>query len=886
MFDRTLPRTTRRAESSLRIRLLAALVTGILIASSVIVLLGYLPHASAPQVRMTVLGSSVREVGYGESAVYQIDVRNRAQGNGLLELELTDLPSCWEVTLSKRFVNLEANGHEKISLTVTAPTMEAAAEAQRNGDMEWVAAVGLRGGNETIGTTTFLRGSLDLLREGKTTTYHSGEEPFPVKSGDILNVTGHAWINLDVSQLFTDYGLYNGTVTVGLNNATVGFLGVFDTAYMWISRGGAVVYKPGGGGGGVRGESNWTMHIGRDEEVDSGFPDQEYSSVLRFGPNAGEALIGMNVDRSGNPRAAVYDGELTVQNDVGSTTTLEAMETVNGTHDEPLSKGPMTAYMVEVEADGSASETIEVGSRNIFDLEDAHILMGAGGRNIYIIPSARDESLAVTGTIQGSDQGNYRMRFSSMEDYSVRSFEFSSSSTADTHDIITMSEDMVTLESAEEGKTYDLSIRYSDRLTDGVTFNLSGVETSRDAQKIDVEDWESLDESDGTPVSFTQGKITVPLQNGDDGDTIKTKIQKKKEEGDEGFPVAWAGAIVFILIVVMFIMIVMGKKDQGGRLMSPREEWEEQEPGREPGEPDTGEVPDSGSGTAEPGEKEASMRSTFPMTVECHNCGKPYRVRSPSTYRCNGCGGAFKIDEGGRYLKPLDEGRMDKGRMDEGRMDEGRMDEGRMDEGRMDEGRMDEGRMDEGRMDEGRMETGPVGEPTAPAQKVHLSPVQTPVYASGGTGVKGQDGTRTPGKETMTTASGKNDIFPVNVECHRCGKVYQIDTPSVYMCTSCFQPFRIDERGSYLKRRMGKKTGPGKEPGTDRSGTGADLTGRPEDESTILDGNSPPGRNGNERFHAPSDTVYGSCPNCGYTGNKIMDEGKTVCRRCFIEYTL
>jgi len=704
-----------------RSRITAGLMAGVLVITAIVAALSLMPSVSAPEIEMTHLGESMQEVGYGESAVYNIGIWNSGdERTKLIELELTGIPENWHAEITDpytghpvKFISMAAGAGEVVRLTVTAPTTDAAADAEENGGLEHVAAVGIRGGNATIGTVTVLQGTLELLREGNLTTLSPAHGPFELESGDLLTAKGHAVVEIDLSKLFPDTG-GNGTIYVGLNDAVVGFWRDGDTAFMWIESGRVAIMHgtwSGGSAGGSRSsptrgdyQGEWVLVVGPDERLNASLPGLEYGAALSFGVEPSDVLFSMAVYEDGETSAEVYRGSLTLENQLGNAT-LDEMESTtvspSGTFPSP---GSVQATILEVESDGSTEATITVNGRSVYDVDGAYIMVGTGATDLFIIPTDPQDFPDIAVTLNGNVPGEYGVTFSVMTGNTLKEFKISGSSTTTTLDRITLSKDMVTVDGQETGKTYDLAISYKEKGGDGDLFLMNYIRTSMERQVIAVLDWDNLADVVGA-VEFTQGDITVKAENGKDGDWLQEQLDKEAEDEDEEeLPIyLYAGIVVFILALVIFLFFVMGGRGRDTGLTPPGDEFEmeSEESGAvkegsgmlkeefgAPGEgsgvkgyPQQEEAPaspgkqvlyeggreDSLAGDFEksrdmaaapgaiPGKvmEAESVKTIFPLGVECHNCGKKFRIKAPAAYRCTGCHTPFKIDEQGNYHRPL-----------------------------------------------------------------------------------------------------------------------------------------------------------------------------------------------------------------------------------------
>ncbi len=688
-------RISGRKKGDARKRLLAAILSLVFFLSAVITAMNFLPPASAPEISMTILSESVQEVGYGESAVYTIVVENIAdKGVDLFELDISGVPTSWEAELSENPIDIPAHSFEEISLTVTAPTMKAAAEAEMNGGIDHVAAIGVRGGNDTIGTITILStGSATVKRNGTTEALDSEGD---IYSGDVVTVSGSAIISIDPSKLINNSVTYDGDIFILLSDAVIGFLKREDTAYMTVFNGEVSVWIPGGGGGGgvrgsdapgVRGPSSLGINLSGNALLDEAFPGMDINAIIEFNkPPVEESLFFLDVTGEGTT-VEVFKGEIEITNDDESIILEKYEQVTAGETEEIPDPGRVRAVVLEIETDGTSKEVIEVRGENILDVNDTISMPDMDGRSIYIIHTEEEENPEVRVTQRGTTgKGEYRTRYTSIDEYSTRSFQFSSSSTAGVDDIISIAEDMITVESEDVDKVYNLSIAYREVGEEPETFVITGVEISEEEQTIEVEDWSNLTGESDT-VTFSEGDFTVPLDNGQSGDELLDKIEAKKtNEKKKEIPVfLWIGMAIVTIGIIAFLLF-MGSMPQQMEVLLPEEEDEEGMDGTSEGEnegflvpgeqallkPDEEEDEEGRNGRYdEEVQEERHVRelsdeladkvmievengeSIFPLRGKCRTCGRNYDIKAPGAYMCTRCNTPFKIDENGSYFRAI-----------------------------------------------------------------------------------------------------------------------------------------------------------------------------------------------------------------------------------------
>ncbi len=582
-------------------RTAAALATMVLTVAFLLPALSLLPVTSAPELHMDLLSEGMKEVDYGGSAEYRISIMNTGDENAKpIPLSIADIPEGWEAELSDTYISVPANSREIVTLTVTAPTRSAMFSANANtnkrGDdndgsssdndggsasIDRIASIGIRGGNVTVGTVTVLKGTLDLERNGQTTELDTDDDDYEVISGDLLTSHGFAMVDIDLAALFSGNDSYTGDIFVGLNNATVGFMRTNDTGFMWVKSGDVVVMSSEGGGG-VRGDSEadhksetqsgtcggtraddelsgWMFEIGPNADLDNAIPNLDYRAVLSFEAGADDILMTMSLDESSDDaKVDVHEGSLIVSNEQ-SNIFLEDMESITGTAGAalPIDTNKVRSIVVETDSGGSTSELITIDGVNILERDNVHLLVDAYGRDYYFSWFPDDGALPeIRVTHEGSDtgggtgsSGTYHTSITTIDTNSSQTFEMTPNATVITKDVITVTGGSLKIESNED-KTYDLSIRYhDDEMTQEESFTLNDVETSDEEQVVTVNDWTDLDNTESSPVTFTEDGVTVTADNHDDGPILKDKMNQKNDDGEnEDFPVLWLCIILFVLL--------------------------------------------------------------------------------------------------------------------------------------------------------------------------------------------------------------------------------------------------------------------------------------------------------------------------------------------------
>jgi hypothetical protein len=567
--------------------------------------LTFLPPASAPELRMTVLGDSIREVGFGESGEYRIGVSNIGdETTRLIQLKLTGIPEHWNAELSHEFISIPAKSTKTIRLTVTAPTMEAAAEAERTGGLMNVASVDVRGGNVTVGTVTVLKGTLELQREGDVEIIGEDDGPYTVEAGDVLTARGFAMVVVDTASMFSSPGENYGKIYIGLHDATVGFWVSGGTGFMWILDGQVVVlgtdpedtrsgdFGPPDGTdelqeladsgpiAGTRGENDgWTLHIGRNLALDTSLLGLVYNAALSFGPEPGKALFYMNVDVDGTTETSVFDGTLWVKNIVDQQE-VGSLESSAGVPGSPLPRPwAALATIIDIESGTDSEEIVEFNGMNVFDIEDAHILIDANNRDIYIIPGFTRDSANISVSYEGKAPGQHHANYTFIEDFHSYSFAVDSYTSSSSFDTVNLTRDTMEFDSGGEDKNYTVAIFYKDSGGRKSAFRIHDIITTDGYQRVDVVDWVNLTRTLGA-VTFTQDddKIpnrTVAVENGEDGESLLQKLTTDLDERDRTL-VYFLTVLTLLCLGMTFILFGKVRRlEKPDHVWIPQEEYDE-----------------------------------------------------------------------------------------------------------------------------------------------------------------------------------------------------------------------------------------------------------------------------------------------------------------------
>ncbi len=479
--------------------------------------------------RMNLLSDRVQEVSYGETAVYNINVRNEGDYNRHVHLEPTNVPEHWSASLSKDYLILSGHSQTIVTLSVTAPSANAAGIR----GLDTIASIGVRSENVTIGTITILQGgSATVLRDGTIRTLYPESS---ILSGDIVTTHGNSVITLDVSKFIYD-GQAEGNIYVLLRDAVVGFLRYQDVGYLWIISGEVLVWVPDGGGTGVP-----TVNLSKVPVINSEFPGREYNAVVEFVPPFEEHLFLLNVTAE-QTKAEVYEGALELKNDDG-TRTLENYEQTTGERTGVIPEPTcLEKTIVMLESDGCVGGWVRSKGVDILENEDVYYLP-AGNREYYIIPpDVTDITLDLTGRTDGS----YTVSFTSIKDCTSKSFELTTTGSLSTTDTFVFSENELGLREMEPDKTYDLTITYENTVT--TKFEAVDIKTSDEDQGFEVTDWENLGDKDKKPVTASEGDKEVKVSTGITGDELEEEF---KEEEKKISVWVWISLLIILILIVL-----------------------------------------------------------------------------------------------------------------------------------------------------------------------------------------------------------------------------------------------------------------------------------------------------------------------------------------------
>jgi len=494
----------------------------------------YLRDSTPTELKMTLLSERVQEVEHGETAEYEINVLNIGEESKIFHISLTDVPEHWHASLDKEDLVLAGDSQETITLTVTAPPEELA----RTRGLVRVAEIGVRGGNVTIGTITILHGTATVFRDGSSSPLSDGDN---ITSGDNVTTVGSSRIDLDFSKLVNDSEMYEGTISLLLDNAKVNFQAEDDTVYMSVKSGDVTILVEGEEAGSRAPSPPPRVNLSEAALMDLGLPEDEYAVVLEFDPFVGRSFFHLNVT-SENTSVEVYDGAVVVENEVDNRT-IEKYEQTTAVRTAGVPEPePVERTIITLDTGGSVEGSVESQGSNILDLHDVHYFP-TEKVEFYIAPLLPEVLVDITG----QNEGEYEIDFAQITNNTIKSFSLNSTVTTETKDGFSYSGDSLKVEKMEEEKTYNLTIEYEDTRTDEkAEFEVIEIRSSDEDQEIAVDDWEQLDEAEEEPVTFREGDKEVKPKDGSSGEDIEDLLTEDKD--DEKFPWLWVGFALMVMI--------------------------------------------------------------------------------------------------------------------------------------------------------------------------------------------------------------------------------------------------------------------------------------------------------------------------------------------------
>jgi len=532
------------------VRVLTASTVVLMLLASYFVYLS--PEADSPQVDMRVIGPGVKAVDYGETAGYLIQIRGKSLSH--LGLTIVDVPEGWDASLSERMVSLE-NGEARVWLTVRAPSV-----AQAESGVPNVANVGVRGGNATVATVTYISGHLDVIRGGVESELSKNDT---VQSGDILISQGESMLHMTRDRIYNLTGVWAGDSYFYLaNGTTVGLILNEKGVFFVVFSGKVIIYSSGGGNRsappGVRGQGAPIIHLNYNPEIQGEFPDRNYSAYMDISALTTDSFFAMNFTDE-NMSVDVYTGEVGLNNGKESVEVPEH-QAVRGEVGAPQLPDPEPLAADIIVVSGDVNPDVNIDGRDIHETPDAHHLPNVGGMDLFVVPPDRECTIIT----EGMGEGAYNLSINRISGSTTKVFEFSTNTTTGATDVVkvTRSDDLSV--SSSEEKSYDLSIKYQKNNTEE-EFSVTNIFLSKgEGQILSVRDWGNLSDPEAKPVDLKTGDTTIPLSTGMTGEDVeKEKTAKESQESGMSMEIG----IIFVVVIVIAGFVVYRLNRTSKRLM-------------------------------------------------------------------------------------------------------------------------------------------------------------------------------------------------------------------------------------------------------------------------------------------------------------------------------
>ena len=540
------------------IRVLTASAVVLMLLASYFVYLS--PEADSPQVDMRVIGPGVKAVDYGETAGYLIQIRGKSLSH--LDLSIVGVPEGWDASLSERMVSLE-NGEARVWLTVRAPSV-----AQAESGAPRAAAVGVRGGNATVATVTYISGHLNVIRGGVKSELSKNDT---VQSGDILISQGESMLHMTRDRIYNLTGVWAGDSYLYLaNGTTVGLVLNEKGVFFIVFSGKVIIYSSGGGNrsapAGVRGPGAPIIHLDYNPEIQGEFPDRNYSAYMDISSLTTDSFFAMNFTDE-NMSVDVYTGEVGLNNGNESVEVPEH-QAVRGEAGAPQLPDPEPLAADIIVVSGDVNPDVNIDGRDIHETPDAHHLPNVGGMDLFVVPPDRECTIIT----EGMGEGAYNLSINRISGNTTKVFEFSTNTTTGATDVVKLTRsDDLSVSSSEE-KSYDLSIKYQENNTEE-EFSVTNISLSKgEGQTLSVKDWGNLSDPEAKPVDLKEGDTTVPLSSGMTGNDVD-KAKTTKESQKSGGMTLEIG-IIFIVVIVIAGFVVYRLNRTSRRLMGRLKETE------------------------------------------------------------------------------------------------------------------------------------------------------------------------------------------------------------------------------------------------------------------------------------------------------------------------
>lgn len=522
---------------------IAILLIGILAGVALL----YVPESDAPQVSFTLYDSDgVKSVAPGETAEYVIKVENEGSTTGHFELSSEGEAKGWTSSMSHDSINLPAGENQLISLYVTPKDDQADSSIDVN-------VIATRADNvTTVGTTTFLKGSVQIKNENETEwqTFTPGSE---VNEGDDLrtNVNSNAQVDFDdhiglvllpKSEIHCRFSNVNGATTTYwfvLNRGTAGFS----------------VNLP-------NGDAVFTLQLTNGARV---LISSEEETVFQADA-AGlvQVFLGSVVYRE-----PITRGPSGTRADI----TIQAGEDSNGdSFDYSIITLPAEGLETIVENANGDKLGFENGGAFVSDNDIKGFLMIGDEVNRFFLMGGEATYFELTIVHDGTEPFDIEAMIFAPD---LRSFTFKNIQTQASRMFLRFQENKAYF-GANSGATYDMTIMNDE----GKTFEASDISFDQNqGNSFKVEDFQKIDDTDSDVVMFgldenfdRTADQTTAISTGLNGEEILEKLDD--DETDEETDYLWLGVLIILIIgaIVVLVFIFTGEKGGTGRKRTTREE--------------------------------------------------------------------------------------------------------------------------------------------------------------------------------------------------------------------------------------------------------------------------------------------------------------------------
>jgi len=474
-------------------------------------------------------GDRIKEVDYGGTVDYNINIINTKSSKTDVNLELTNVPDHWSATLSDKHFSLEGNSNRKIILKVQAPSMYASDES----NLVTVAQIGVRSENKAnIRTITILKGTTIAFRDDDFLTLGPDAE---VKSGDLIATIGNSEININWSSFYD--GAYEGSTSILLDNCHAAILYHDEKVHIAIQDGNVIFKGEGFGGGKAEGNSPVIITQKSNSNIIKEFPGFSYSAILILDPSViddhaswEDAFFSFSINQEriqDNISVEVFEGELEVSNEYDSSSLRRFETTIIKEFGLIPDATTIERIIVTLETDEAVEGILTSGGENVFCIENSKHTR-VGNKEVFIIDA---DLLDIQLELNGRRNGNYIVNFTTVEGHSAKSYEMETTASLDTSDTFRYATDNIELRNMELGKSYDLKITIENLITGEVKqFTAVEVKTIEVETGFIVEDWQKLDDLDENPVLFFKKEETVEIHTGMSGIEIYRLLATSQDE--------------------------------------------------------------------------------------------------------------------------------------------------------------------------------------------------------------------------------------------------------------------------------------------------------------------------------------------------------------------